>query len=150
MDPLDILLDRQHGKTLVRNLIACFLNGSVSIKGKKPTDTSQGSCHRNYNGMKILLPGLPRLNSPNLPLSIPQEDLSVNIHTAIREQFGRLPLLIVDKLKKLGASKIPNIDHVDKAKKWDGDGDGEEYEDNEEEEEESNEEEENSVSRAGM
>jgi hypothetical protein len=34
--PLDLLLDRQHGETVIRNLIVLVLNGKIDGKGRKP------------------------------------------------------------------------------------------------------------------
>jgi len=104
MDPLDILLNGKHGETLVRNLIACFLNGSVSKRGAQPTGTAlqvRRLATDIYDDMKRLLPDLNRLNTTNMPLSIPQGDMAANIHSAIRLHFGRLPMLIIGKVRLL-------------------------------------------------
>ncbi|KAF9940001.1 hypothetical protein BGZ65_008581 [Modicella reniformis] len=46
-----------------------------------------------------------------MSLSVPNADITVNIHTAIRTHFGRLPELITTKMTKLGwpQERIPKI-----------------------------------------
>jgi hypothetical protein len=106
MDPLDLILDRSHGCTLIRNLLSIFLNGpSANQMGPKPKSVpakqAQELAAETYGGLKNVLSNLPTLNdavSP-MPLSIPKADLAVEIHTAIREHFGRLPVLVTKKVR---------------------------------------------------
>ncbi|KAK3806842.1 MAG: hypothetical protein J3Q66DRAFT_375156 [Benniella sp.] len=72
MKPLDLLLDDQHGRTLIRNL------GPLEI----------------YEGLKKDFPGimsLKKMAAGKMSLSVPNGDMAANIHTAIRVHFGRLP-----------------------------------------------------------
>ncbi|KAF9342991.1 hypothetical protein BGX34_007378, partial [Mortierella sp. NVP85] len=83
--------------------------------GRKPTGTALQARQlalEMYNDMKRLIPDLDKQNVANMPLSIPQSDMAVNIHSAIRQHFGELPMLVVEKLKRMKASTIPEIDYV--------------------------------------
>lgn len=102
LDPLDMLLHRQHGATLIRNLIVLVLTGTASVAG--PQARGEALRARNiavgiYHDLLEILPGLGPTNPQNMCLGVAQEDLSVNIHTAIREHFGRLPVLLTKKVR---------------------------------------------------
>lgn len=110
LDPLDMLLHRQHGATLIRNLIALVLTGTVSVHGRTPTGEALRA--RNiaagiYRDLKEIISGLGPTNPQRMNLGVAQEDLSVDIHTAIREHFGRLPLLLTKKVRMLSTVLFP-------------------------------------------
>lgn len=39
-DPLDLILDRTHGQTIVRNVIGLVLTGKIDTRGRTPKDPS--------------------------------------------------------------------------------------------------------------
>ncbi|KAK3829157.1 MAG: hypothetical protein J3Q66DRAFT_364198 [Benniella sp.] len=117
--PLDLLLDRQHGETVVRNLIALVLNGKIDGKGRKPTHPEATQARELaqsvYESMKKLYQDhtsqdwKPTNGTAKLPLSIPQGELAREMHTTIRTHFARLPGVIVAKMEKLGFKDIPQL-----------------------------------------
>ncbi|KAG0200674.1 hypothetical protein BGX31_003999, partial [Mortierella sp. GBA43] len=126
MDPLDLILHKQHGETLVRNLLALVLYGSISGCGPRSTGIALQArklAKDIYDDLKEIIPDLNPTNPNNLPLGIVKADLAVNIRMAIREHFGRLPVLITKKLVKIGSTDVPQLEYTDK------DGDGEDNED---------------------
>lgn len=106
--PLDLLLDRQHGETIVRNVIALVLNGRIDGRGRKATHPeavqAREVAQSVYDDMKRLYRDqtsedwVPTNSSAKLHLSIPQGELAHEIHTAIRTHFARLPGVIVAKV----------------------------------------------------
>lgn len=104
MDPLDLLLDKKHGKTLIRNLSSLVINGSIG-QGRASDDPS-GQLARElakqiYSDMGSAFPGVMPLStmvSGKMSLAVPNGDMAVNIHTSIRVHFGRLPELITTKV----------------------------------------------------
>jgi hypothetical protein len=108
LDPLDLLVHKDHGASFVRNLISHILSGSPPTKGpkaKKPaTVQAKQLANDVYQELKDVLSDLKPTNPPKnkesveMPLGIPQADMAVNILTAIRQHFGRLPGLIIKKV----------------------------------------------------
>ncbi|KAK3814455.1 MAG: hypothetical protein J3Q66DRAFT_37783 [Benniella sp.] len=117
--PLDLLLDRQHGETVIRNLIALVLNGKIDGRGRKPTHPEATQARELaqsvYESMKKLYQDhtsqdwKPTNSTAKLPLSIPQGELAREMHTAIRTHFARLPGVVVAKMEKLGFKDIPQL-----------------------------------------
>ncbi|KAF9943849.1 hypothetical protein BGZ65_000109, partial [Modicella reniformis] len=65
-----------------------------------------------YDDVKEILPGMGPTNPQHMALGIAQLDLSVNIHTAIRQHFGRLPVLVTKKMESVGTVDIPQLDYT--------------------------------------
>lgn len=103
IDPLDLILSKQDGETVIRNLIALMLNGKIA-GGRPPKKDSKASRARTlaqsiYNDMRTVLPDLnPVKGSLNIPLSIPQSELAREIHTSLRTHFSRLPETIISRV----------------------------------------------------
>ncbi|KAF9921380.1 hypothetical protein BGZ65_010399, partial [Modicella reniformis] len=90
-DSLDVILDKTHGDTLVRNLITLILNCAKAIQARALARSI-------YDDMCKELPDLkPFKGSQDIPLSIPQSELAREILSALRTHFGRLPETIVSK-----------------------------------------------------
>ncbi|KAF9967421.1 hypothetical protein BGZ65_013044, partial [Modicella reniformis] len=84
LDPLDIMLDRKHGATV-------------------ETIQAQELAQSAYDNLRRILPDLqPTKGSLKIPLGTPQQALAVEIHSAIRTHFARIPEVIVSKMKKIG------------------------------------------------
>jgi len=106
--PLDLLLDRQHGETVIRNMIALVLNGKIDGRGRTPTHPeaiqARELARSVYESMKKLYHDhtleywKPTNGTAKLPLSIPQGELAREMHTAIRTHFARLPGVVVAKV----------------------------------------------------
>ncbi|KAK3822835.1 MAG: hypothetical protein J3Q66DRAFT_385364 [Benniella sp.] len=111
-DPLDLILEPTDGTTVVRNLLSIVLKGDV--KGGKPT-TSPGVIAARETAKEIykefckVLEDFEPVNPQAIPLGSPLMELAVNVYSAIRAHFCRLPGLILNKMKKIGISPDPKI-----------------------------------------
>ncbi|KAG0195296.1 hypothetical protein BGX31_006455, partial [Mortierella sp. GBA43] len=113
---------RKHGATVVRNLVALVLNGHSDSK-KSPTSNqesirSQELAQLTYDNLRGILTDLQAVKgSSTIPLGHPQQALAVEIHSALRTHFARIPEIIVSKMKKIGWQDevIPQLesDHLD-------------------------------------
>ncbi|KAG0283858.1 hypothetical protein BGZ98_006153, partial [Dissophora globulifera] len=117
LDLLDFILDKVHGTNLIRNLIALVLNGVLGSQGRPLTDPTsirvRELAQSMYDDLCEVLPDLtPVKDDLAMALSIPQAEMAVEIRAAIRTHFGRMPELIVSKMKKIGRapSTIPELD----------------------------------------
>ncbi|KAI8358157.1 hypothetical protein B0O80DRAFT_275249 [Mortierella sp. GBAus27b] len=121
MNPLDLLLDRKHGRTLVRNLSALVMNGKID-RGRTSNDPcgkqARELAKSTYEDLSQVVPGVLPLTPESykdMHLAVPNADICVNMHTAIRSHFRRLPELITAKMSKLRwpQGTIPNISEKD-------------------------------------
>jgi hypothetical protein len=110
-EPLDVLLDKKHGYTIVRNLVALVLNGAIDNRGRPTRDPeairARSSAQSIYDDLCNELPELkPMKGSCKIPLSIPQMELAREIHCNLRIHYGRLPETIVTKVTKSCAMEM--------------------------------------------
>lgn len=104
MDPLDLLLHKDHGVTIIRNLIGIVMRGQVerTMGGTTPkSELAIMACETAgdmYRKICLVLPNLGPSNPENLPLGVPLMEMAVNVHSAIRTHFRRLPELVVNKV----------------------------------------------------
>lgn len=104
MDPLDLFLNRQHGQTLIRNLISLVLNGGID-RGKASKDPvgiqARELAKSVYQDLKSAFPDVVPLNvkADDLCLAVAIGDMALNIFTSIRLHFGRLPELLSKKVR---------------------------------------------------
>ncbi|KAF9346669.1 hypothetical protein BGX34_003720 [Mortierella sp. NVP85] len=109
MDPLDILLDKQHGPTLLRNLGALVIHGTIGGRSSKdPNAQKARSLAREiYNDLEpeMTLPLKGMMTAGNVSFSVPIADMAAKIHTNIRVHFKRLPVLISSKMPKVAATQ---------------------------------------------
>jgi hypothetical protein len=104
MDPLDLLLHKSHGATIVRNLIGMVLRGQVERTkgGTLPKSELAAMASKiageMYQELCLVLPDLKCSNPKDIPLGVPVMEMAVNVHSAIRTHFRRLPELIVNKV----------------------------------------------------
>jgi hypothetical protein len=121
-DPLDIILDRKHGATVVRNLVALVLNGHVESKKSHTSNQesirSQELAQSTYDNLRGILTDLQAVKgSSTIPLGHPQQALAVEIHSALRTHFTRIPEIVVSKVTSAANSSplacptlnIPNV-----------------------------------------
>jgi hypothetical protein len=103
MAPLDLILDRAHGTTVVRNLVTLLMNGGdishggAVAKAPEAIDAQQ-IAKEIHKELCLVFPDLEAVNPKSMPLGVPLMELAVNIHSAIRTHFHRLPGLIVNKV----------------------------------------------------
>lgn len=117
--PLDLILDREHGATVVRNLVALVLNGSAEPgKGAKidqETIRAQELAQSVYDNLREVLLDLKAMKGPSkVPLGIPQQALAQEIHAAIRTHFARLPEVIVSRVTSSATYSSPRASPASK------------------------------------
>ncbi|KAG0231045.1 hypothetical protein BGX31_005657 [Mortierella sp. GBA43] len=131
MDPLDLFLNKQHGQTLIRNLISLVLNGGID-RGRTSKDAhgiqARELAKRVYQDLKSAFPDVVPLNvkADDLCLAVAIGDMALNIFTSIRLHFGRLPELLEKKLLKISPGQDTATDTDDEV---DDDDEAEETED---------------------
>jgi hypothetical protein len=104
MNPLDLLLDKKHGRTLVRNLGALIMKGRID-RGRGSKDPcgqkARALAKSIYEDLNQAVPGVLPLDPEayeTMHLGVPNADICVNVHTAIRTHFGRIPELVTTKV----------------------------------------------------
>ncbi|KAG0330455.1 hypothetical protein BGZ99_003026 [Dissophora globulifera] len=110
LDLFAFIFDKDYSKHLIRNLIALVLNGVLGGQSRPLTDPRSMRVRELAHSMyDDLCQVLPTLTSVKDDLAM---EMAVEIRVAIRTHFGRMPELIVSKMKKIGRapSTIPEQD----------------------------------------
>ncbi|KAG0047962.1 hypothetical protein BGZ89_004737, partial [Linnemannia elongata] len=138
-DALDLLLGKDSGGVIIRNLISFALRGSASTqagrKAEKPDSVRSYTLAISiFEQFQALHPSIKALNPDHIPLSKVQQDLVPKICLAIKMHYRKLPTTIVDKMKKIGfdPSTIPSCDGEEEEEEKEEDN-GDEFRDEEEE-----------------
>ncbi|KAI8361974.1 hypothetical protein B0O80DRAFT_524386, partial [Mortierella sp. GBAus27b] len=105
-DPLDLVLSKQYGRSIFRNLVTLLINGAV--KGsREPTDASgwkaKAIAQEIYDGLKSAVGVMEPLRGDlDAPLSVVQQCMSHLMADNFRAHFKRLPLVIRQRMKACG------------------------------------------------
>ncbi|KAI8363131.1 hypothetical protein B0O80DRAFT_420925 [Mortierella sp. GBAus27b] len=110
MDPLDLFLNKQHGQTLIRNLISLILNGKIN-GGRSSKDPcgiqARQEAQQIYRELELVFSGVIPLNvkDDRMCLATAIGEMAAKIFTSIRVHFGRLPELISTRMLKIGCGQ---------------------------------------------
>jgi hypothetical protein len=102
-DPLDLILDKTHGTTIVRNLLSLVMSGGTE-KDTGATAQASGAIAAKaiakniYNALCMAVPDLEPVNPAKIPLSVARMEMATDLHSDIRTHFRKLPELIVNKV----------------------------------------------------
>ncbi|KAG0001874.1 hypothetical protein BGZ65_003114 [Modicella reniformis] len=126
-DPLDLILDKAHGFTVVRNLITCFLDGISDLSKDNKKSKTKGrraetanakqaqelarSIYAGLCGPMGVFAGMKPLKGElKIYVSIAIQELGREIHTMFRTHFKRLPNLIEEKAKQIACQEEDDDD----------------------------------------
>ncbi|KAK3817207.1 MAG: hypothetical protein J3Q66DRAFT_369071 [Benniella sp.] len=113
---LETILHKSHGETIVRNLIALILNGSIDKRGKTATNPvaiqARSIAESVFEELKNIFPGFePIKGSCKIHLSTPQDRMAKEVHGTLRQHFATLPQTIVSTMKiEMDPGDIPTLD----------------------------------------
>ncbi|KAF9344550.1 hypothetical protein BGX34_005554, partial [Mortierella sp. NVP85] len=101
MNPLDLLLNPTHGKTLIRNLGSLIVNGSITqgrVSNNPHGRQARDLAKQIYEKLRkdVTLP-LKSMVDGKMSISVPNAEMAVNIYTAIDVHFERLPEVITTR-----------------------------------------------------
>ncbi|KAF8976772.1 hypothetical protein BGZ46_007981, partial [Entomortierella lignicola] len=119
IDPLDLLLTKKHGRTIMRNLVTLVVNGKIQNTGAAPTDENvlkdRSIAEEIYAGLKEAIGNNNPIKTRKLTLKIPQKAMAHKMADCIRFHFRKIPSVVVNKMKKCGFPEdvIPNIEDED-------------------------------------
>ncbi|KAI8355920.1 hypothetical protein B0O80DRAFT_528319, partial [Mortierella sp. GBAus27b] len=105
-DPLDLVLSKQYGRSIFRNLVTLLVNGAVT-GNREPTDASgwkaKAIAQEIYDGLKSAVGVMEPLRGDlDGPLTVVQQCMSHLMADNFRAHFRRLPLVIRQRMKACG------------------------------------------------
>ncbi|KAI8347585.1 hypothetical protein B0O80DRAFT_532956 [Mortierella sp. GBAus27b] len=105
-DPLDLVLSKQYGRSIFRNLVTLLVNGAVKDT-REPTDASgwkaRAIAQEIYDGLKSAVGVMEPLRGDlDASLTVVQKCMSHLMADNFRAHFKRLPLVIRQRMKACG------------------------------------------------
>ncbi|KAF9992657.1 hypothetical protein BGZ79_002800, partial [Entomortierella chlamydospora] len=101
IDPLDLLLTKKHGRTIMRNLVTLVVNGKIDKTGAASNDEkaieARFIAKEIYAGLMGVVGNIDPVKTRKLNLTIPQKAMAHKMADCIRSHFPKLPSTVVNK-----------------------------------------------------
>lgn len=102
IDPLDLLLTKKHGRTIMRNLVTLVVNGKIDERGGASNDEkaikARFIAKEIYASLTGVVGNIDPVKTRKLNLTIPQKAMAHKMADCIRSHFRKLPSTVVNKV----------------------------------------------------